>query len=127
MILSQADRTALNNQLSQRFIHLDPGGYFIIYLDPGQELIYVKHYTNVINEKGLAVDPDTGLPIPTRGKVERQPSFVVSGRTAKELCIILFESSTPGPVTMLDHAAYLGRELMRAERCLDLGWDYIQD
>ncbi|MDR5637848.1 MULTISPECIES: DUF4346 domain-containing protein [unclassified Thermosynechococcus] len=124
--MSKAERTALDNKLSQRFIHLDPAGYFIIYIDPAQELIWMKHYPNDINEKGLAVDPDTGEPIPTKGKVTREPDLVLSGRTAKELCIELFEKDRQ-LVTMFDHAAYLGRELMRAQFCLDEGLEYIQD
>jgi dihydropteroate synthase len=30
-------------------------------------------------------------------------------------------------MSRLDHALYLGRELQRAERCLEDGSDYIQD
>jgi dihydropteroate synthase len=120
-------RTALDCKLSQRFIALDPEGYFIIYLDRVAQLICAKHYTNVINEKGLALDPATGKPIPTKGKVERTPTAVFMGRTAKELCIKLFESEPPYLVSKLDHAAYLGREFMRAEYCLESGADYVQD
>lgn len=120
-------RAELDRKLSQRFIALDPDGYFIIYLDRAAELICAKHYTNIINEKGLALDPATGKPIPTRGKVERTPTAVFMAKTAKELCIQLFESEPPYLVSKLDHAAYLGRELMRAEFCLDSGADYVQD
>jgi dihydropteroate synthase len=120
-------QTEINNKLSQRFIALDPGGYFIIYLDRDAGLICIKHFTNVISEKGLALDPETGKPIPVRGKVERQPSAVFQAKTAKELCIQLFENAEVNLVTMLDHAAYLGRELMRAEIALATGQEYIQD
>lgn len=122
-----ASRTAIDEKLSRRFIDLDPGGYLIIYLDRDQSLICAKHYTNFINEKGLAVDPETGKPIPTKGKVERAPTALFTGRTAKELCIQLFEETDPCPVTRLDHAAYLGREFMRAEQALTTGKEYIQD
>jgi dihydropteroate synthase len=120
-------RTNLDRKLSQRFIALDPGGYFLIYLDRGAELICAKHFTNTINEKGLAIDPDTGKPLPTRGKVERTHSALFAGRTAKELCIKIFEEAETCLVSKLDHAAYLGREFQRAEFCLDTGADYIQD
>lgn len=122
-----ADATAIDQALSKRFIELDPGGYFIIYLDRDQMLICVKHYTNFIDERGLACDPETGKPIPTRGKVERSPANIYSGRTAKELCVKLFEQADSCPVTRLDHASYLGRELQRAETALLSGQDYIQD
>jgi dihydropteroate synthase len=118
---------ALNDKLSQRYIELDPNGYFLIYLDRPAELICAKHFTNFINDKGLACDPATGKPLPTRGKVERLPTTVFTGRTAKELCIKIFEETKPCPITYLDHAAYLGREFMRAEQALISGQDYVQD
>ncbi|MFE1747027.1 DUF4346 domain-containing protein [Coleofasciculus sp. H7-2] len=118
---------AIDNQLSKRHIHLDPAGYFIIYLDREAGLICAKHFTNVINERGLAVDPETGKPIPVRGKVERTHTAVYTGRTAKELCVKIFEQTQSSPVTMLDHAAYLGREFVRAEFALINGQEYVQD
>lgn len=122
-----ADVTAIDQALSKRYIDLDPGGYFIIYLDLDRRLIHAKHYTNVINERGLACDPETGKPLPTRGKVERTPTQIYSGRTAKEICVQLFEQTDPCPVSRIDHAAYLGREFQRAEAALLSGQAYIQD
>lgn len=124
---TQQDRRALDDRLSKRFIKLDPQGYFIIYLDRDQDLICAKHFTNVIDDRGLACDPETGKPLPSRGKVERTATQVYTGRTAKEVCIKLLEEADPCPVTYLDHAAYLGRELMRAEMALITGQEYIQD
>ncbi len=119
--------TAIDNQLSKRDLELDPAGYFIIYLDKEAGLICAKHYSNTINEKGLAVDPQTGQVIPARGKVQRTETELFTGRTAKELCVKLLEETKPCPVSLLDHAAYLGREFVRAEICLVNGQDYIQD
>lgn len=121
------DLAAIDHKISQRHIDLDPNGYFIIYLDKTSGLIYAKHFTNIIDERGLAVDPETGKVIPARGKVERTHSIVFSGRTAKELCVKIFEETHPCPVTQLDHAAYLGREFVRAEVALVTGEEYIQD
>jgi len=121
------DLAAIDHKLSKRHIDLDPGGYFIIYLDREAGLICAKHFTNVINERGLAVDPETGKPIPVRGKVERTHSSVFAGRTAKELCVNIFEQAQPSLVTRLDHAAYLGREFVRAEIALVTGVEYVQD
>lgn len=118
---------AIDDELSKRELALDPGGYFIIYLDREAELICAKHYTNVIDERGLAVDPETGKPIPARGKVQRTAETLFSGRTAKELCVKIFEETDPCSVTMLDHAAYLGREFMRAQMALVSGEEYVQD
>ncbi len=119
--------TIIDNQLSKRYIALDPGGYFIIYLDREAGTIGAKHYTNIINEKGLAVDPETGKVIPTKAKVERTANTVYTGRTAKELCIKILEETKPPLITMLDHAAYLGREFLRAEIAIIEGKEYIQD
>ncbi|MBW4688540.1 MAG: DUF4346 domain-containing protein [Komarekiella atlantica HA4396-MV6] len=127
MDLMVEDLAAIDNKLSGRHIDLDPGGYFIIYLDQEAKLIYAKHFTNVIDERGLAVDPKTGKVIPARGKVERTHTTVFSGRTAKELCVKVFEETQPCPVTQLDHAAYLGREFVRAEMALLTEQEYIQD
>lgn len=123
----QQTRTSIDNELSKRHIDLDPSGYFIIYLDRETQLICAKHYTNVINEQGLAVDPETGKVIPAKGKVERQAETIFTGRTAKELCVKIIEETQPCPLSMLDHAAYLGRELMRAEFALINNTEYIQD
>lgn len=118
---------AIDDNLSKRDIELDPGGYFIIYLDRDAGLICAKHFTNVIDDRGLAVDPETGKVIPARGKVERTHSTLHTGRTAKELCVKIFEETQPCPVTLLDHAAYLGREFVRAEMALISGQEYVQD
>jgi dihydropteroate synthase len=120
-------QTTINNKLSHRFITLDPAGYFIIYVDREAEMLCAKHFTNTINEKGLAVDPETGKPFPTCGKVDREPTTVFQAKTAKELCIQILETSETCLVSKLDHAAYLGREFMRAEIALANGQDYIQD
>lgn len=119
--------TTIDNELSKRHIDLDPGGYFIIYVDRDAELICAKHFTNIINEKGLAVDPETGQVIPAKGKVERTAETLYSARTAKELCVKMFEQNPDFPLTMFNHAAYLGREFVRAEYALIHGHEYIQD
>lgn len=122
--LSLAD---LDNELSKRDIQLDPDGYFIIYLNQKDRLICADHYTNAINDQGLAVDPDTGEVIACKGSKPRMPTQTFTGRTAKEICVNLLEKTKPSPLSMLDHATYLGREFMRAEYALKTGEDYIQD
>jgi dihydropteroate synthase len=127
MDLTVEKLAAIDDKLSQRHIDLDPSGYFIIYLDREAGLISAKHFTNVIDEQGLAVDPETGKVIPARGKVQRTHTTVFTGRTAKELCIKIFEETQPCPVSLFDHAAYLGREFVRAEVALLTGQEYVQD
>lgn len=48
----------------------------------------------------------------------------IEGGTARDLCITVVRN---GWVSKLDHAAYLGRELMRAELALQAGVPYVQD
>ena len=127
MSLTADDLRAIDDKLSKRHIDLDPGGYFIIYLDPEARLICAKHFNNVIDERGLAIDPETGQVIPAKGKVERTHSTVFTGKTAKELCVAILEQTQPCPVTQLNHAAYLGREFVRAEYALISGEEYVQD
>ncbi|MCS6782509.1 MAG: DUF4346 domain-containing protein [Gloeomargarita sp. SKYBB_i_bin120] len=123
-----AEIRRIDEQLSKRHLDLDPAGYFVIYVDHQEGYIYAKWFTNVINERGLAVDPETGKPIPARGGPPRQPAHVFRGRTAKELCVQIFEECSGfQPVSQLSHAAYLGRELMRAEIALVRGEPYVQD
>lgn len=117
----------LDNQLSKRHIDLDPEGYFIIYLDREAGLICAEHYTNTINDQGLAVDPDTGEVIACKGGKVRKPTMTFTARTAKEICVKLLEENNHPPLSRLDHAAYLGREFMRAEYALITGEEYIQD
>lgn len=118
--------TEIDQELSKRFINLDPSGYFVVFVDGNEKLICAKYYTNFIDEQGLACDPETGKPIPCGGTVSRLPTRLFSGRTAKEICVQIFEQPTC-PVTQFDHAAYLGREFQRAEAAMLTGQDYIQD
>jgi dihydropteroate synthase len=55
------------------------------------------------------------------------PLAVFRARTAKELGIALTEGGGPHPLSRLDHALYLGRELQRAEAALRAGQPYVQD
>lgn len=127
MTQAVVDTTALDDKLSNRFIELDPMGYFIIYVDREARLICAEHYTNTINDKGLACDPETGEPLACNGKLARKASTIFRGRTAKELCIEVFEKPEVCCISRLDHAAYLGREFVRAEIALLNGQEYIQD
>ena len=49
---------------------------------------------------------------------------IIEGRTAAELYMTAISRNL---VSRLDHAAYLGRELARAERALTTGEVYVQD
>ena len=118
---------ALDDHLSNRFIALDPCGYFLIKVDAEAGELVVEHYANTIDEQGLAHDPETGELLSCRGAGQRKASAIFRGRSAKEVGIQLTEGNGPFPLTRLDHALYMGRELQKAEVCLRDGSIFIQD
>ena len=119
---------AQDARLSQRFIALDPSGYFLIKVDADAGELVLELYGNTIDEKGLARDSETGEVLSCKGgNGPRQPSRIYRGRSAKQVGIQLTEGDGPHPVSRLDHALYLGRELQKAEQCLRDGSTYVQD
>ena len=122
-----SDVKLIDEELSKRFIALDPNGYFLIRIDTSSKELVVEHYTNDIDDLGRAIDRETGEPIACEGEQKRTPETIYRGRSAKELGVKLTEGSGPFPITKLDHALYLGRELHRAEICLLNGMPYVQD
>ena len=117
----------IDEELSKRFISLDPNGYFLIKLDVSSMELVVEHYANDIDSLGRAVDQETGEPIACEGGQKRSPQTIYRGRSAKEVGIQLTEGSGQVPLSKLDHALYLGRELQKAEVCLLQSRSYIQD
>lgn len=80
---------------------LDPAGYFVVYPEPRRNALVLEHYTN-------------------QGVLDA----MLEGQTAGAL----YQAAiTRRIISRLDHAAYLGRELGRAERCLHDGTVYVQD
>ena len=117
----------LDDRLSKRQIELDPKGYFLIKIDSLNNEIIIEHYINNIDNKGRAIDPHTGKPIECSKKRDLQPNNSFRGKSAKEVGIKISEGNGPFPISRLDHAIYIGRELQRAEECLRSGTQYIQD
>ena len=117
----------LDDKLSKRQIELDPKGYFLIKLDSFTNELILEHYLNNIDSKGRAIDPESGKPISCKAKRSNQPSNIFRGKSAKEVGIQISEGHGPFPISRLDHAIYIGRELQRAEQCLRTGEEYIQD
>ncbi len=125
-IYSEKKRKDLDKELSKRNIYLDPNGYFLIKVDLTNKQIIVEHYLNKIDKKGIAIDPDTNMPITCREEKVRQYNKIFIGETAKEVGILLTEKEE-GLISKIDHALYLGRELQKAEACIVKNIDYIQD
>ena len=84
----------------QRLV-LDPAGYFVVYPDQAKQQIALEHYTN-------------------KGVLNRV--FTANDSAALYTTVI-----NEALISRLDHAAYLGRELARAEHSLHSGEQYIQD
>jgi len=80
---------------------MDVKGYLLIRINPETKNIEVGHcrQNNVILQK-------------------------FTGKNAKELCQAVLKA---GVISRLDHAAYLGRETLKAEAALKLGIEYVQD
>jgi tetrahydromethanopterin S-methyltransferase subunit A len=79
----------------------DPAGYFVIFIDRVRGLLNLEHYKN----NGVL-------------------TMLIEGRSAAELYMTAIEHAL---ISRLDHAAYLGRELARAEHALSSGEAYVQD
>ena len=83
-------------------LQLDRAGYFVIMvMHGGEQPIVVEHYTN----DGVLRN-------------------VIEGSDAASLCATIVEMKL---VSQLDHAAYLGRELAKAELSVSNKMGYIQD
>lgn len=82
-------------------LELDPSGFFVVLLNRPGGFIVCEHYEN-------------------SGK----HSHTIEG---KEAALVAATAVELGLVSRLDHAAYLGRELAKAESALRSGADYVQD
>ena len=80
-------------------IKLDKAGYFVINLE--NDSILLEHYS-----------------------YKEQLLRVIEGRDARSIYLTLVRN---GWVSKLDHAAYLGKELTKAELSLKHGFKYLQD
>ena len=117
----------IDDKLSKRQIDLDPKGYFLIKIELSTNELILEHYLNNIDSKGRAIDPESGEPIGCKTKSTNQANKIFRGKSAKDLGIQISEGNGPFPISRLDHAIYIGRELQRAEQCLRTGEKYIQD
>ena len=120
------EKLKIDNSLSNRYIDLDPNGYFIIKVDLVENKIIFEHYLNTINDDGYALDPETNEPIKCDSQNKRVCNEVFEGISAIQLGILITEERND-LITRFDHALYLGRELQKAEECLYKKLPYIQD
>ena len=59
------EKIKIDNNLSNRYIDLDPKGYFIIKVDLEENKIILEHFLNNINDDGYAPVSYTHLTLPT--------------------------------------------------------------
>ena len=123
---SEKKMKEIDKELSKRDINLDPSGYFLIKIDLINKKIIAEHYLNKINTKGVAIDPDTNMPITCREENKRKYNKIFIGNTAKEVGILISEKED-NLISKIDHALYIGRELQKAEECIMTNLEYIQD
>jgi tetrahydromethanopterin S-methyltransferase subunit A len=79
----------------------DPAGFFVIDLNFRQKLLHLEHYRN----DGIL-------------------NAIIEGHSAAE---IYHRAIAEKLISRLDHAAYIGKELGRAERALTTGAEYVQE
>ena len=80
---------------------MDKAGYFVIIPQPERNIITVEHYS-----------------------YDNRFLRVIEGKNARNIYWTIAEN---GWVTQFSHAAYLGKELAKAELSIELGFKYVQD
>ena len=83
------EKIRIDNNLSNRYIDLDPNGYFIIKVDFEENKIILEHFLNNINDEGYALDPETNEPIKCDSQNKRVSNEVFEGISAKQLGILI--------------------------------------
>jgi len=81
------EKIMIDNNLSNRYIDLDPNGYFIIKVDLEENKIILEHFLNNINDAGYALDPETNEPIKCDSQNKRVCNEDFEGISAKQLGI----------------------------------------
>lgn len=82
-------------------VEMDTAGYFVILPQLDKQMIVVEHYT-----------------------YDNTLQRVIYGKDARSIYWTIIQN---GWVTQLSHAAYLGKELAKAELSIKLGMKYVQD
>ncbi|MCL7384375.1 MAG: DUF4346 domain-containing protein [Thaumarchaeota archaeon] len=82
-------------------VEMDKMGYFVIIPQPKKQVITVEHYS-----------------------YDNKLLRIIEGKDARSIYHTIIKN---GWVSQLSHAAYLGKELAKAELSIKLGFKYIQD
>ncbi len=82
-------------------VKMDKSGYLVIIPQPAKKIIIVEHYS-----------------------YDNKLQHIIEGEDPRNLYYTIIENRW---ITQLSHAAYLGKELAKAELSMELGFRYIQD
>ena len=82
-------------------VEMDRAGYFVVIPQPEKKIITVEHYF-----------------------YDNRLLRIIEGKDARSIYWTIIKN---GWITQLTHAAYLGKELMKAELSIKLGFKYTQD
>ena len=95
-------------KIPQKDVVLDPNGFFVIEIDKKKNEIRVEYYSNVYKGKKIV-----------SGILEK----VFTGIKADTICDTIAKNVSN---LLPTHYMYLGRELQKAEHCLEKNIKYIQ-
>lgn len=98
--IQELARIIADHDKAKEFV-ADPSGFFTILIEHKSEVIIVEHYSN-----------------------DFRLQHIIKGKRAEDICATIIKL---GFVSRLDHAAYLGRELQKAENALKLQLEYEQE
>lgn len=82
-------------------VEMDKAGYFVIFPQPEKQIIVVEHYS-----------------------YDNTLQRVIHGKDARSIYWTIIRN---GWMAQLSHAAYLGKELAKAEFSIKMGFKYVQD
>lgn len=99
----EAETQIITAAEKRKSLLFDPKGCFKIMIDRADEAIAALYFSTSKRDK---------------------PTVIIKGKTAEDICAKIVEMDL---ATRLDHVAYLGSELAKAEIALKTGKEYIQD
>lgn len=99
----EADVRVIVTSENNKPTELDSAGVFKIFTDRAEEVLVAVHYDSAQIDK---------------------PKNIIKGKTAESVYLKIMEM---GLISKLNHAAYLGNELAKAEVALRTGKEFIQD
>jgi len=121
------ERAMLDKFLLACKLNMDKKGYFMMKVDHNRGVVHATYHSCIKNENGEICDV-RGKKISCSGDNRPEVMIAFEACTAKELTVEIFKRwEHVGELVSVGHAAYVGREVQRAEACLIAGRFYQQD